>query len=267
MIATRPLLRVLLFLSLAFATRAQAVQARGCSDVSFEHSIYIVCTFDAASSDLRLFWRDAHGEPYRQFDRLADEIQARGDTLQFALNAGMYTTDFVPVGLYIENGETLRPLNTRSIDAPPAQVPNFYKQPNGVFYLANGRAGILTTSAYADADLSPRFATQSGPMLVSDNVLHPALIEGSTSLARRSGVGVCKNGAVRFAISESSVNFHEFARLFRDRLDCPNALFLDGGRGAGIYSPALNRYDASWHGGYGPMFGVVASGNSETVSP
>ncbi len=267
MIATRPLLRVLLFLSLAFATRAQAVQARGCSDVSFGHSVYIVCTFDAASSDLRLFWRDAHGEPYRQFDRLADEIQARGDTLQFALNAGMYTTDFVPVGLYIENGETLRPLNTRSIDAPPAQVPNFYKQPNGVFYLANGRAGILPTSAYADADLSPRFATQSGPMLVSDNVLHPALIEGSTSLARRSGVGVCKNGAVRFAISESGVNFHEFARLFRDHLNCPNALFLDGGRGAGIYSPALKRYDASWHGGYGPMFGVVASGNSEPGSP
>jgi uncharacterized protein YigE (DUF2233 family) len=24
------------------------------------------------------------------------------------------------------------------------------------------------------------------------------------------------------------VNFHQFARLFRDELDCPNALYLDG---------------------------------------
>nr|WP_293627848.1 phosphodiester glycosidase family protein [Salinisphaera sp.] len=254
---------MLLLLSLTLMSSAGATEPNGCHRESFEHNAYIVCDFDPATGDLRLFWRDAHGEPYRQFDRLADEIQARGDTLQFALNAGMYTTDFVPVGLYIENGETLRRLNTRTIDAAPARVPNFYKQPNGVFYLEHDHAGILTTAAYAEAGRSPRFATQSGPMLVIDNTLHPALIEGSTSVTRRSGVGVCRNGEVQFAISESLVNFHDFARLFRDQLKCPNALFLDGGRGAGIYSPALNRYDASWHGGYGPMFGVVASGSAE----
>ena len=31
-----------------------------------------------------------------------------------------------------------------------------------------------------------------------------------------------------FAISESRVNFHSFARLFRDHLKTANALFLDG---------------------------------------
>jgi uncharacterized protein YigE (DUF2233 family) len=29
-----------------------------------------------------------------------------------------------------------------------------------------------------------------------------------------------------FAISDSEVNFHSFARLFRDALNCRNALFL-----------------------------------------
>ena len=31
-----------------------------------------------------------------------------------------------------------------------------------------------------------------------------------------------------FAISETPVNFHTFARLFRDRIGCRNALYLDG---------------------------------------
>jgi uncharacterized protein YigE (DUF2233 family) len=68
---------------------------------------------------------------------------------------------------------------------------------------------------------------------------------------------VCKDGDVRFAISEDWVNFDEFARLFRDQLGCDNALFLDGGRGVGLYSPDLGRNDFSWHGGFGPMFGIA----------
>ena len=250
---------MLVLLSLTLLSNAEAVGRKSCNRMVVDNRAYIVCTFDPAATDLRLLWHDVQGEPYREFARLADDLRAQGDTLQFALNAGMYTADFVPVGLYIENGRTLRPLNRRTIDAPPARVPNFYKRPNGVFYLENGQAAILTTAAYAKADPSPRFATQSGPMLVNDNALHPALIEGSTSVTRRSGVGVCENGAVRFAISESAVNFYQFARLFRDHLNCRNALFLDGGRGAGLYSAGLGRNDVSWHGGYGPMFGVVTS--------
>ncbi|RYZ50963.1 MAG: hypothetical protein EOP49_12800, partial [Sphingobacteriales bacterium] len=147
---------------------------------------------------------------------------------------------------------------TTVIDGPPGKVPNFYKKPNGIFFLEKTSAGILTTETFTRKRPDARFATQSGPMLVIEGRLHPALIPGSTDRTRRSGVGVCENGQVRFAISETDVNFHDFARLFRDHLSCPNALFLDGGRGAGIYSPAFDRDDISWHGGYGPMFGLVA---------
>ena len=58
-------------------------------------------------------------------------------------------------------------------------------------------------------------------------------------------------------ISDDPVNFHDFATLFLDELKCPDALFLDGGRGAGMFVPALGRQDWSGHGGYGPMIGLV----------
>ncbi len=236
---------------------APSAKADACAPDRFEDADYVVCTIDPAVSDLRLFWRDRDGAPYRSFGNLARSVEAEGRKLTFAINAGMYGTDFTPVGLYVENGEELRPADTTTMDRPAREVPNFYKQPNGVFFLGEKGAGILPTAEFTRKLPSARFATQSGPMLVIGGALHPALIPGSTDRTRRSGVGVCDGGHVRFAISETGVNFHDFARLFRDHLACPNALFLDGGNGAGLYSPTLGRNDASWHGGYGPILGLV----------
>jgi uncharacterized protein YigE (DUF2233 family) len=73
----------------------------------------------------------------------------------------------------------------------------------------------------------------------------------------RDGVGVCGKGEVKFAITEERVNFHDFARFFRDGLGCENALFLDGGSAPGLYAPELERNDAPGHGGYGPIIAVV----------
>ena len=205
---------------------------------------------------MRLFWKDPEGRPFCTFANLAASISDEGRELVFAGNAGMYQTDFSPLGLYVENGEKLRQADTATIDRPPRQVPNFYKKPNGIFFLDETGAGILPTDEFLDKP-TVRFATQSGPMLVIENVLHPALIPGSTDRTRRSGIGVCDGGQVRFAISDDEVNFHDFALLFRDQLACPNALFLDGGRGAGLYLPEIGRNDFSWHGGCGPILGLV----------
>lgn len=245
-----------LVLAMTLAT-AQPAGADPCTQDSFEGSGYTICTIDPATSDLRLFWQDRDGTALRSFANLARSLEATGKTLTFAINGGMYRTDFSPLGLYVENGRQLRPADTTTIEGPSRTVPNFYKKPNGIFFLGETGAGILATDDYMRERPDARFATQSGPMLVAGGALHPALIPGSTDRTRRSGVGVCDEGRVRFAISETDVNFHEFARLFRDQLACPNALFLDGGSGAGIYSPALGRNDRSWHGGYGPMLGLV----------
>ncbi|WP_431192835.1 phosphodiester glycosidase family protein [Tianweitania aestuarii] len=248
---------LLVSLTLGATSAVGMAQAEVCKRDQFENTDYVVCSIDPASSDLRLFWRKDTGAPFRSFATLARSLEAEGKKLSFAFNAGMYDTDFTPVGLYIENGKQLRPVNSTIMERPAREIPNFFKQPNGIFFFGPTKAGVLTTEEYIKRKPDPLFATQSGPMLVIRGKLHPALIPGSTDRNRRSGVGVCEDGHVHFAISETRVNFHDFARLFRDHLNCPDALFLDGGRGTGIYSPALERSDVSWHGGYGPMIGLV----------
>ncbi|MGZ5398172.1 MAG: phosphodiester glycosidase family protein, partial [Mycobacterium sp.] len=85
-------------------------------------------------------------------------------------------------------------------------------------------------------------ATQSGPMLVINGRLHPRFDRRSTSLKTRDGVGVRADGKVVFAISQGEVSFDAFARLFRGGLNCPNALFLDGGSASSLCAPSFNRH-------------------------
>lgn len=248
---------VLAALLLAFMAIDQRAFAQQCEQDVFEGSTFSICTVKPGEAELRLFWENAGGEPYRNFSAVAQAVAKDGHALTFAVNAGMYLPDFSPIGLYVEDGRELRPINTRSMTGAPGQIPNFYKTPNGVFFLNDAGAGVLPTDKYLKLRPVVRLATQSGPMLVIDNALNPIFIAGSTDRTRRNGVGVCEGGAVRFAISVDVVNFHDFARLFRDHLHCPDALFLDGGHGVGLYSPELGRNDISWHGGFGPILGVL----------
>lgn len=239
----------------AMAALTQPGRAGTCNRETYENTNYIIC--EAKADGLHLFWKNADGEPYRNFSKLADAVESRGKTLVFALNGGMYQPDFSPMGLYVEDGRALHPASKTAPAHASGPVPNFYKKPNGIFYLGDRGAEILPTDRFLKQKIKPQMATQSGPMLVIRNRINPIFIVGSTDRTRRSGVGVCDGGAIRFAVSEDAVNFHDFATLFRDHLKCANALFLDGGGGAGIYVPALERNDISWHGGYGPMFGFV----------
>ncbi len=235
----------------------QKASATACQPISFENTKYLLCTLEKGKAGLRLFWQHEDGKPYQYFSRVAKAVEAEGHVLAFAMNAGMYLDDYAPMGLYIENGAEKRAPNRQKAENLKGPIPNFYKKPNGVFYFDDKGAGILTTDEFLKQRPRPRFATQSGPMLVIRNQLHPAFIEGSTDRTRRSGVGVCAGGKIHFAISEDPVNFYDFARLFRDHLKCPDALFLDGGQGTGIYEPSLGRNDISWHGGFGPIVGLV----------
>jgi len=72
----------------------------------------VVCTVDLHAYLVRLFWKDPQQKPYGGFDHLPRRI--RDGPLVFAMNAGMYEEDLSPVGLYVEEGKTLRPVNQRS---------------------------------------------------------------------------------------------------------------------------------------------------------
>jgi uncharacterized protein YigE (DUF2233 family) len=205
-----------------------------CRNEKIEGIRYVICTFDSHDG-IELFLRDASGATLGRFERVRSALHERGRRLVFAMNAGMYHQDRSPVGLYIENGRELKPLSTA--DGPG----NFSMKPNGVLYLTSKTAGVLETKAFASHKLKPRFATQSGPMLVIDGKLHPRFLKDSTSRYRRNGVGV-KGTHVIFALADDPVTFHQFGRVFRDVLKTPNALYLDGSI-CRIYAADINRND------------------------
>ena len=95
-------------------------------------------------------------------------------------------------------------------------------------------------------------------MLVINGALHPRFLSDSTSRNIRNGVGIARDGLLYAAISDEAVTFHEFARLFRDQLETPNALFLDG-RVSRLYAPGIGRHDIGFP--MGPILGVLHSGN------
>ena len=203
-----------------------------CETVTFETRAFTVCTANPAEHAFRMYLNAPNGEKYGSLDALP------ADDLLFATNAGMYTPEYEPAGLYVENGVERKRLNTRK-----SGYGNFHLQPNGVFWVKGRKAAVTSTSAYAR--LMPRadLATQSGPMLVIDGKLNPRFDEDGPSRNIRNGVGVTKAGRVAIAISEVPVSFGAFARLFRDHLKCPNALYFDGSvsqlRIAGQFRPTF----------------------------
>ncbi|MDZ4096871.1 MAG: phosphodiester glycosidase family protein, partial [Paracoccaceae bacterium] len=131
---------------------------------------------------------------------------------------------------------------------------NFGLLPNGVFCITD-RFSVVESRTFAAAPPACRHASQSGPMLVIHGALHPRFLRDSASAFIRNGVGVSADGTrAVFAISDGPVNFHAFARLFRDGLGMAEALYFDGSISR-LYAPELNRHD----GGFpmGPIVGLV----------
>jgi uncharacterized protein YigE (DUF2233 family) len=218
-----------------------------CRDFAFEATSYLVCEVDPKRYSIELFWKDPAGKPFQSLHNLNAAQQAAGRTMLFAINAGMYHPNLDPVGLYVEHGQEITSAKTGSGSG------NFSLQPNGIFYISAGKAAVRSTRDFLKARPPADYATQSGPMLVIDGRLHPKFLADSTSRKTRDGVGVRKDGVAVFAISNGTVTFHAFARLFRDALGCDNALFLDGSISS-LFAPAIGRNDDYWN--LGPMIGV-----------
>lgn len=207
--------------SLAVQAFAQVAQG-ACSELREPTGIYTACQFDPETVDIRLHLADPEGDIYGGFDPLRRQLWTERRVLLFAMNAGMYHDDRSPVGLFVEYGDVVKPAVTGG------GFGNFHLLPNGVFLMKDGRAAVMETLAYEKRGVTPDFATQSGPMLVIDGKLHPRFLPDSDSLKIRNGIGVDAAGQVHMVISTVPVRFYDFATLFRDRLGCRNALYLDG---------------------------------------
>jgi len=234
--------KLLLLLALCVAGAASLAAATARAEPR-----YTVVKIDLRQDQLALFLRDDAGVEFKRFDRLEAWLAAHNRQLLFAVNAGMYHADFSPVGLLVQDGREVSPLNLS------AGTGNFFLKPNGVFLVSGTQPRVVESSEYPALSSGVRLATQSGPLLLRRGVVHPAFIPDSDSRKIRNGVGVSGHTAV-FVISDDPVNFYEFALYFRDVLHCRDALYLDGTVSA-LHSLALRRSD--FVRDLGPILGVA----------
>ncbi len=242
----------LLLLFLAF-TIPQQEAAKQAATIEYRNHSFDIYYVDITKQEVKMYLEDKERVKFHSLGNLEKYLKKEGEELVFATNGGMYLPpyDSEPQGLYVENTWERNPINLRDSE----KLLNFYMKPNGVFLLTDKSVKVIESSQYPALKEKEevRYATQSGPMLVVDNQLHPKFNEGSTSTYIRSGVGIIDNTHLVFAISNERVNFWTFAMLFKEKLDCENALYLDGAISQ-MYLPELKR--AELGGDFGVIIGV-----------
>lgn len=201
--------------------RPSASCALQCETINFQKNIYAVCHVDVETDDLRLFWRRTDGSPLESIAALRQWNDSLGFKVLFATNSGIYDKNRKPLGLHVAEHQILVRVNRKKGEG------NFFLEPNGIFAVDDAGAAIWSTEEFAEQP-PPRFAAQSGPLLVRQGTFHPAFKHQSSNRLIRNGVGVKTNREIYFVESKNPVNFFELASFFRDHLSCNDALYLDG---------------------------------------
>ena len=190
---------------------------------SFEGGEFHVVRVDLQRASVSSVWKDGPGQPLLTFQNALKHLRESKTEPLFMTNAGIFTPNVAPGGLYVEAGEIKVPINRNNGEG------NFHLKPNGVFFIDGEGAHVEDTDRVTEEmTKTMQIATQSGPLLVRDGELHPKFQVDSENKKIRSGVGVVTPNDVYFVLSKGEVNFHHFARFFRDELKCSNALYLDG---------------------------------------
>lgn len=244
-------MKLLLGIALMFGWVAGSATAETCRNETYKGSSYAVCVVDLRRDRLALFLYGPEGTPYGYFNTLNTALEAKGQKLGFAMNAGMYHDNRAPVGYYLENGKELQRVISR--DGPG----NFGLLPNGLLCLRGSRADVIETKRFLREKPNCTSATQSGPMLVIDGKLHPRFLKEGSSRYVRNGVGTTSDGKrAVFVISNEVINFYDFGVFFRDHLKLPQALYFDGNVSR-LRAPDLRRNDLGFSP-LGPIIGVVS---------
>lgn len=151
------------------------------------------------------------GETNTIVKRLAKEWDAI-----LGINGGFFSPEQKSLGLIMRNGILLNPLHHTSWW--------------GVFYVQDQKPRIVS-STHFKKNPQIEMALQVGPRLVVDGKI-PKL---KYSIAKRSGIGIRKDGEVFIAITEeNAMALQTFAELFakpekEGGLECIDAINLDGG--------------------------------------
>jgi len=216
-------------------------------DYPFQENSIAVCKVDLRKDQLQMFWRDEKKNVFGKFGVLQNWLNQRGKSLVCATNAGIYEENLRPLGLYIENGVELRHLNVRK-----NAYGNFYLQPNGVFVIRGTQAHIINTDQFA-AEHSMQwqdvtFATQSGPLLIEHGRINPMFSSGSDNRLVRNAICTLSINESAMVVSRGPISFFDFSHFLKDKLNCTDALYLDG---------SVSRFYPGLGSDIGPQFGVI----------
>ena len=219
------------------ATPLGARSSPACEPETFEGTPLTHCIADPTRDTVRVVIAPPGGPPYRSLSAFAEARSPKASAVRFAMNAGMFDENGLPIGYAVVGGKRLHALNRAD------GWGNFHLKPNGVFFGSGSRWQVLETDQFAARiHKRPAFATQSGPMLVIDGKLHPAFQPDGASAKYRNAVGIDEQGRAHFVISDAPISFGKLARYYRDVLGTPNALFLDGSVSQ-LWDPAHHRLD------------------------
>ena len=177
-------------------------------------------TVDPQRERIVMYWQKEDGKAWGSLRALLADIDHNGQ-VQMAMNGGIYDKAYAPLGLYIEKGRQLTPLNRASGGG------NFFIRPGGVFYLRGQNAGIVSIDKFRPSP-AIRYAVQSGPMLIENGKINWRLKPSASSRKLRNGVGITGDGKVVFMLSARETNFYDFACYAQSRLNVRQMLYLDG---------------------------------------
>lgn len=160
------------------------------------------------------------------------------------ISGGFYTEDDKPLGLFIAEGEKLRDKIKSSLAT-------------GIFSLAyNGAVDISSDSV----DEKPRFAIQTGPILIENGIFRKLYSRDDTA-ARRVVVSLTeKNEVVFIAFYSSSsplqgpylADLPPFLSRFQDKtgIHLAKAVNLDGGSASAFYNGSFLLEEINYVGSY-----------------
>lgn len=223
-----------LIVTIAFGVSEISAQVRCDANLKFENVSYSVCVIPIDSNTIKHLHVVQNKTSLDHAD-FFDEYTTNHDSVLFATNACISGSTGEPIGLLVSNRQELSSLNLNN------GIGNFYLKPNGVLQIAESGIDIFESSNFVNSGNIIE-AMQSGPMLLINDEIHPIFDSKSQNRNIRSGVGIYveKNG-IRFLVfckSNDAVSFYDFAKLFKDKFHCKNALCLESA-GSAMYSPKL----------------------------
>ena len=174
---------------------------------------------DLNKETIKMYWKDENNKAYSELSKFIQENQE--GKINFATNGGIYSEEYKPNGLYIENHKIISKINLADGEG------NFYMQPNGIFYIQNNQPKISESKAF-EYNENISYATQSGPLLIENGVINKKIGKNSESFKIRSAVGIDRENKVFFLMSSEKINFYDFSKYALDKLNCKDLLFLDG---------------------------------------